>query len=253
MPPHQSVGHGFIPRPGWHSHPLRQPSETGAPKRCCLPTSQKPAGLLSCLSLCDHVPISVAWSPSSLPSPEPACLTQHPHTLWLLPLRAMAYRVENNNPEKMRQSPHSSLAFLNVNTRLVKSIPKSWPSKIPAGMGRPVRLSLCPASLGALGEGGGTGVSSLFSLDPLREGVVPVLTLQGRLGVGPAGVASALQGPVCGCGQGWGQYKDRLALTRESCAVSSPSAARTAGQTTGPGAHRPGREEREADLDPRGR
>lgn len=143
MPPHQSVGHGFIPRPGWHSHPLRQPSETGAPKRCCRPAGRKPAGLLSCPSLCDHVPISsLAWSPSSLPSPEPSYLAQHPHTLWLLPLRAVVYRVENN-PEKTRPSPHSSLAFLNVNTHLVKSIPKCLPSKIPAGMGRSVRLSLC--------------------------------------------------------------------------------------------------------------
>lgn len=52
--------------------------------------------------------------------------------------------------------------------------------------------------------------------------------------------------PRAGAAQG-------LALTREPCAVSSPSAARTAGPTPGPGAHGPGREEREADLDPRGR
>lgn len=53
--------------------------------------------------------------------------------------------------------------------------------------------------------------------------------------------------------QGRGQHGDRPALKRESRVVSSPSAARTARPTPGPGAHRPGREERETDLDPGGR
>lgn len=66
-------------------------------------------------------------------------------------------------------------------------------------------------------------------------------------------VTSAGQGPAQGRVQGWGQRKGRPALTRESCLVSSPPAARAARQTPGPGAHGPGREEREADLDPRGR